>query len=155
MIHSDWHIHSENSYDASCPITTIGDNAFAYCRALQTVHMSDSVATIGEGAFLNCEALTSLTIGNGLTTIGESAFKYCEALTSLALPDSVTDISCYAFFECYSLTDVYFTGTEEQWFAAMSSLEYYKDSLFNFYSEDEPTTSGNYWHYVDGVPTKW
>lgn len=27
MIHSDWHIHSENSYDASCPITTIGDNA--------------------------------------------------------------------------------------------------------------------------------
>lgn len=29
MIHSDWHIHSENSYDASCPITTIGDNAKA------------------------------------------------------------------------------------------------------------------------------
>ena len=27
IIHSDWHIHSENSYDASCPITTIGDNA--------------------------------------------------------------------------------------------------------------------------------
>ena len=27
MIHSDWHIHSENSYDAINPITTIGDNA--------------------------------------------------------------------------------------------------------------------------------
>ena len=27
IIHSDWHIHSENSCDASCPITTIGDNA--------------------------------------------------------------------------------------------------------------------------------
>ena len=29
IIHSDWHIHSENSYDASNPITTIGDNANA------------------------------------------------------------------------------------------------------------------------------
>ena len=27
IIHSDWHIHSENSYDATNPITTIGDNA--------------------------------------------------------------------------------------------------------------------------------
>ena len=26
IIHSDWHIHSENSYDATNPITTIGDN---------------------------------------------------------------------------------------------------------------------------------
>lgn len=29
IIHSDWHIHSENSYDASNPLTTIGDNANA------------------------------------------------------------------------------------------------------------------------------
>ena len=27
IIHSDWHIHSENSYDASNPITVIGDQA--------------------------------------------------------------------------------------------------------------------------------
>jgi len=29
IIHSDWHIHSENSYDASNPITVIGDQANA------------------------------------------------------------------------------------------------------------------------------
>ena len=29
LIHSDWHIHSENSYDASNLITSIGDNANA------------------------------------------------------------------------------------------------------------------------------
>lgn len=29
IIHSDWHIHSENSYDATNLITTIGDNANA------------------------------------------------------------------------------------------------------------------------------
>jgi len=29
IIHSDWHIHSENSYDATNPITAIGDNANA------------------------------------------------------------------------------------------------------------------------------
>lgn len=29
LIHSDWHIHSENSYDASNPITVVGDMANA------------------------------------------------------------------------------------------------------------------------------
>ncbi len=24
-----------------------------------------------------------------------------------------------------------------------------------FYSETKPTNTGNYWHYVDGVATKW
>jgi hypothetical protein len=24
-----------------------------------------------------------------------------------------------------------------------------------YYSETEPTEPGNYWHYVDGVPTPW
>ncbi len=24
-----------------------------------------------------------------------------------------------------------------------------------YYSETTPTEAGNYWHYVDGVPTPW
>ena len=24
-----------------------------------------------------------------------------------------------------------------------------------FYSEEQPTEPGNYWHYVDGIPTPW
>jgi hypothetical protein len=24
-----------------------------------------------------------------------------------------------------------------------------------YYSETEPTDTGNYWHYVDGVVTEW
>ena len=39
-----------------------------------------------------------------------------------------------------------FSGTTD----VMSSEEY-----VYFYSEIEPTESGNYWHYVDGEPTIW
>jgi hypothetical protein len=59
---------------------------------------------------------------------------------------------------CDNINTVYYTGTAVEWneisidsngnYPLISASRYY-------YSESEPTTSGNYWHYVDGVPTKW
>ena len=51
MIHSDWHIHSENSYDASCPITTIGDNAYA--QGLRCFGITDH-ANLNDERFGGC-----------------------------------------------------------------------------------------------------
>ena len=33
-------------------------------------------------------------------------------------------------------------------YAVVNATKYY-------YSENQPTTSRTYWHYVDGVPTLW
>ena len=30
-----------------------------------------------------------------------------------------------------------------------------KRSIICYYSDSQPTDNGNYWHYVDGVPTMW
>ena len=59
---------------------------------------------------------TSYTIPDSVTTIGEGAFAYCTSLTSVTIPDSVTTIGERAFAFCYSLNDVYYDGTEEQWY---------------------------------------
>ena len=75
----------------------------------------DSVTTIGNEAFCYCKALTSITIPDGVTSIGDYAFYYCSKLTSTTIPDSVTTIGDYVFSGCYSLTDVYYSGTEAQW----------------------------------------
>ena len=103
-----------------------------------------------------------ITIPDSVTTIGDFAFYYCGSLTSIVIPDSVTDIGMYAFYcdmcGCWMRgMRVYFTGTEEQWNAISigSSNDHLTNATRYYYSEDEPTTSGNYWHYVDGVPTKW
>jgi len=108
-------------------------------------------------AFYNCNNLTNITLSDGVTSIGNNAFYGCKSLASITIPDSVTSIGSYAFEYCTSLKSVYYGGTSEEW--EVISIGSSNSSLTNatryYYSATEPATSGNYWHYVDGVPTKW
>ena len=60
-----------------------------------------------------------------------------------------------AFHDCTSLESIYFgvterpTGYIEGNNAAVHSATWY------YYSESAPTEDGDFWHYVDGVPTPW
>ncbi len=194
-------------------VTTIGDNAFAYCTELTSIELPDSVVSIGTGAFAGCEKLVSITIGKGLSSIGMLALGNCPALTSIAvdaenpyyyfdgncliaketktlvskplngiipddgsveiigtyaffnstgltsivIPKSITEIGMMAFYSCPDLICVYYAGTAEEWSAI--TVGSYNNSLTAatryYYSETEPTDFGNYWHYVEGVPTAW
>ena len=58
------------------------------------------VTSIGQNAFRYCKGLTSVTIPNSVTSIGDYAFSYCYGLTSVTIPESVTSIGCEAFYEC-------------------------------------------------------
>ena len=138
-------------------VTTIGSYAFYNCSSLTSVVISDSVTTIGKGVFLLCSSLTSVVIPDGVTTIGHYAFYNCSSLTSVEIPDSVTTIGDYVFSSCSSLKTVYYKGTASGW-SNMSigySNAYLTDATRYYYSETKPTTTGNYWHYVDGVETPW
>ena len=109
----------------------------------------DSVTTIGNYAFYECYSLTSVVIGDSVTTIDNSAFYWCYSLTSVVIPDSVTSIGERAFYYCSKLAKVYYKGTAEDW--ANITIGSYNSRLTNatryYYSESEPTTTGNYWHY--------
>ena len=156
-------------------VTSIGDNAFNGCSSLTSVacptiaisyipkaNLQTIVITSGDSipsnAFYKCSSLTSVVIGNGVTSIGDSAFEDCSSLTSVVIGGSVTSIGMWAFCWCSSLTSVYYKGTASEW-SAISINSTGNSSLTNatkyYYSETEPTSSGNYWHDVDGVPTKW
>ena len=87
-------------------VKEIAATAFANCRSLIGVIMSDSVTSIGSSAFSGCESLTSITIPDSVTSIGNEAFSYCYNLTSVTIPDSVTSIGYSAFNGCSSLTSI-------------------------------------------------
>jgi PKD repeat protein len=87
-------------------ITTIGDDAFAYCHHLDSVSIPNSVTTIEYEAFGYCDSLTDVTIPESITYIGPSAFNSCYLLTSMTIVSNVTNIGEYAFDNCYSMTAI-------------------------------------------------
>lgn len=153
----------------------IGEYAFYHCSALSELTISESVTKIGDKAFAGCENLThaiipcfaisylpgdlfvEVVLTSG-TSISAYAFEGCSNLTTLVIPDSVTDIGENVFLGCTSFANVYYCGTATEWKTvtvsnignnALTSATVY------CYSETEPTDGGNYWRYVDGVPTAW
>lgn len=130
-------------------VTSIGSEAFYDCDSLTSVTIGNGVTSIGENAFYGCDKLTSVTIGNGVTSIGYNAFYSCYSLTSITIPDSVTNIGSNAFAGCNNLTNIYYTGTFSDWnmLAISDGNNAITRATIYYYSENQPTDEGNYWHY--------
>ncbi len=148
---------TQTSFTIPDSVQTIGGSAFASCTNLTSVIIPDSVQEIGGSAFSSCDNLMSVTIPDSVQTIGSYAFASCTNLTSVVIGDSVQEIGIGAFYICGNLTSVYYNGTESEWNAISmeSSNSYLTDVTRYYYSENEPVGEGNYWRYVDGVPTVW
>lgn len=134
-------------------VTSFGSHTFDTCRNLTTVIINEGVTYIPDYAFYDCEKLKDVSIPDSVTRIGSASFGNCDSLTTIVIPKSVVNFSSMAFsFHGCSFSAIYYEGTEAEWSQIGGSkpvgTKYY-------YSETQPTTYGNYWHYVDGVPTVW
>lgn len=90
----------QDSYVIPTGVAAIGDKAFADCKSLTSITISDSVTSIGDEAFYSCSSLTSITIPDGVTSIGNQAFYNCYSLAGVTISNSVTSIGDYAFGNC-------------------------------------------------------
>ncbi|MCM1534066.1 MAG: leucine-rich repeat domain-containing protein, partial [Corallococcus sp.] len=139
-------------------VTSIGSFVFSGCSSLTSITIPDSVQSIGGSAFYNCNALENVVIGNSVTSIGDRAFYSCSNLTSITIPDSVILIGQFAF-DGSNISKIFYLGTASDW--GKIRINSYNSPLTSatryYYSESEPTASGNYWHYdTDGVtPVEW
>lgn len=73
----------------------LGEGAFAYNTALQSVTFGEELTKISDGVFANCIALTSISGLEGVSLVGQSAF-YSTGLTTLDL-SSASEVGAYAF----------------------------------------------------------
>ena len=69
-------------------VTCIGDSAFANCKYLETITISNSIISIGDSAFANCISLVEIVIPSSVTYIGVRAFKNCSNLRYATFKDT-------------------------------------------------------------------
>lgn len=147
-------------------ITEIPQYTFNSCSSLVTCVIPSNIKTIGLSAFSSCLALNCVYFTIGLETISNYAFSGCKNLYYAALPDGIKAIGDYAF-NAAKLKDVIVPNTVTY----IGNSAFHSDTLLFFdgtkvspearyncpillFSESNPYSS-QYWHYVDGIPTKW
>ena len=133
-------------------VTEISDRAFMGYKKLKSLNVGGNVERIGCAAFSGCENLTTVTLSEGLKVVEDYAFN-TTGLRSLVLPASVTDFGSQS---TTNTSNVYYLGTAEQLNALLAKGNTYPTTTFYAYSAEQPTESGNYWHYNgSGIPTPW
>lgn len=117
----------------------------------------DSISMISKYSFLGCTSIEKLVIGSNCILVDCEAFAYCTSLKEIVIEGFSIALSDYAFLGCDNIERVYFNGTKLNWeYLPKGNNENYLsyDKVY-FFSGTRPTEDGNFWHYVDGVPTVW
>ena len=149
-------------YNSTIPsdITGIGYGAFSDHTKLTDVTIPANVKILENYAFSSCSNLENVIFESDslLEIIGSDAFQSCKKLKSIVIPAEVKSVGNTAFSGCSVLSAIYYGGaTETAWNSI--SIGANNTSLTTakcfFYSETQPVNIGDYWHYVDGIPTAW
>ncbi|MBQ9118394.1 MAG: leucine-rich repeat domain-containing protein [Clostridia bacterium] len=162
-----------------CKNNDVADDGYIYSviGGLRYVLNKDGKAAVAEQAVFITEATIPASVtykGFVYTVTGilENAFAGYSMLTEIVIPDSVTYIGYRAFAQCIGLKEIIIPDPYigEYAFDGCDSLIIYCEAASDpckyndwnpdnrpvyWYSETQPTTEGDYWRYVDGVPTKW
>lgn len=73
---------------------------------ITSIVIPESVERIEESAFADCKSLETIVLSEGLKSIGKKAFYGCTSLNELNLPSGVEIIEEQAFENCYELSEV-------------------------------------------------
>ena len=138
-------------------VANIGTSAFYGCTSLTTIIIPNTIKSIEDRTFSSCDNLKSVIIGSNVVIIGEYAFAFCYSLTDVVIPENLSNVSQCAFYGCDNLNDVFYMGEKTDW--NKISIDYLNSNLTNatkyYYTDIEPSSEGNYWRFVNELPTKW
>ena len=126
----------------------MGQGIFQDCKFLSEVVIHEGLQQIPSYTFAETDSLTSITLPEGISEIGDFAFM-SSGLRQIVLPASLKKVSGFSG----AVTHIFCKGTPEQ-VKEYGPLYKIKENHY-FYSETKPTEPGNYWRYVDGIPTPW
>jgi hypothetical protein len=158
-------------------LVKVANHVFADCKFYDQTFSIPS-AEYGERAFFGCNTQT-LIIAEGVKSLPSYCFAGATGkLKNVVIPLSLTNISGTAFW-LQPIENIYYCGDEGDFYNVEIDDETYNDNfedylfygaerfvfgqaekqyikpVIYYYLEVEPQTDGDFWHYVDGVPTIW
>ena len=95
-------------------VTSIGDNAFAFCNCVRSVVLGADIESIGEYAFYETY-MKSIPYLPKLTTIKEGAFAGAYNLQTMSVGKELKFVGEGAFGWCDRLSVFAYEGSEEEW----------------------------------------
>ena len=166
-------VHSENAYYYVANNILFDKSTSKPIQACKTsvIPSDGSIAVLDLDIFSYISSIKSFYIPRGIKTVRFHFF----GMKGLEIVILESDIEYFIVEGNYDECDlkaedcyaVYYCHTEEQWKNVNVEYPFGKTGMLRptdchtdaathyFYSETEPTGEGNYWHYVDGVPTPW
>ena len=133
-------------------VTDIGECAFLGCTNLANIKLPASLTFIGSSAFCDCTSLKNVEIPSGVNNLANDLFKNCISIESIAIPDCITSIKLSAINNCPNLKAIYYKGKRKR---NESNSKKIGAAIVYYFSEEQPAIAGDYWHYVEEIPTIW
>lgn len=161
-------VAQENEYfysNSGCLIEISTKTLVRACKGA-TIPDDGSVTIVGRSAFAYLSGIRCVEIPDAIVSIDANAFMYCVDMEELIIGTGVQDIDHDQLNGCDLFSKIYYCGTQAQW----EQIKIYgiggggigigvnteiKNATIYYYSETPPTEPGNYWRYVNGIPTPW
>ena len=97
-------------------------------------------------AFIHSD-MNTIFIPSSVTAIKTRAFILCNHFVNIVIEDCTIKVNGGSELPSGSNVNVYFLGTESEWSNNSFLKNRFNYSKKYYYSESEPTTDGNFWHY--------
>ena len=105
--------HAGSVYEVPDGVTVIWPEAFADCKNLTEVTISESVTEIGMGAFIRCN-IKRVAIPKSVKVISHFTFYFCLNLAEVTISDGVQQIENWSLSNCMSLTQLTIPASVEK-----------------------------------------
>ena len=89
--------------------TTIPEEAFMNCTAIEEINLNEGITSIEQNVFRGCTNLKTCDLPLTLNSIGTQAFQKCTSLMSISFPTGITSIPAYLCDGCTSLKNIDFS----------------------------------------------
>ncbi|MFA5283088.1 MAG: leucine-rich repeat domain-containing protein [Bacilli bacterium] len=153
------------SIDLPSNLSSINQNPFAECIHLSSITVDvtnasfkavDNVIFNKSDTSLICypagKTSENYVIPNSIVTLSARAFEGSRYLEYVIIPASVTTIGNNCFASCSNAL-IFFESTTLP--SSLGSYWNYPAIPYYLYSENQPSQTNVYWHYVEGNPTIW